>query len=734
MFDASRSGALLLLATAWLFAACSSTDTKGGADAAYDAQSYEGGNTVDGSESDLARGDLPPGEDLGSALDLVSNADLVSGADDLTSPPVDDLLALVDATPISDVAVAPPHITTFSAPASACPGAVTISYDFTGGTGTITGGAGPAIDVASGAGQLDVTLPTANTQFTLTVNGPAGSATKQLTINAKALPDATITAPANAAVHEVFSASVTSTPSATYAWSIATGPGAVQSGQTSTLAGIKVMAAGTTIDLQVTVDNGVCAATAHKLVALPCDVPTLVSMYPLGTADPGPSGTTSRAGDFTSVDNGWVPYLVHKPAWSGFSVFDYAIARVVDGIWGPPPGAPHLLNDDVDKVLDIKVATNNAGDAVMAWTADNVARFVAYRASDDHWSAIHTLSTNTAEDGEPITVHIARAGTDALVSWVEWPGIPHVRHYDVTTDTLGPDVPLRATTTADTSFLPLMNFQLETNSALDGMAAWYERDATSQIVTLYALHFTAGAPDPKNGGGYDIQAIVVGGLTSVDDLINQWSVPSTGSQRQPRAVAFAENGNAAIVWHVFNGSASMNQGKLYARRYLSGSWGANEIVAAQNYGFERSDFSIDNDGAMLLAELETTGGNPAGYRFTHAAAGAAWAPLQKLGGVSGTAALPYLAVDSASGWGVVTFSDVAARSEEAGRAAIWNPTTQTLSAPFTVDDPAQGPTFSPRPFIDGSGEVQLIFTQQIKPLPVGSNSTNNALVYANRCR
>lgn len=709
-------------------AACTSTDSKGHSDAAYDAQSYEGGNTVDSGDADLARSG-----DLGAVADLttIASDDLATTTlvDDLTTSVVADDLA----TPL-DVAAAPPHITTFSAPASACPGTVAVTYEFAGGSGTITSSAGPELAIAPGAGQVDVTLPTTNTQLTLTVTGPGGVATKQLTINAKSLPDATITAPSNAAVHELFSASVNATPSATYAWSIAAGPGSVQSGQTSTLAGIKVTAPGASIDLQVTVDNGVCAATAHKLVMLPCDVPTLVSMYPVGTPDPGPSGTTTRAGDFRSIDNGWVPYLVHKPAWAGFAVFDYAIARVVDGVWGRPASAPHLLNDDVDKVLDVKVAGNSAGDAVMAWTADGVARFVAYRASDDHWSAIHTLSTDTADDGEPITVHVARGGADALITWVEWPGIPHARHYDVTTDTLGVDVPLRSSTTADTSFLPLMNFQLETNSALDGMAAWYERDAGSQIVTLYALHFTAGMPDPKNGGGYDIKAIVVGGLTSVDDLINQWSVPSTGSQRQPRAVAFAENGNAAIVWHVWNGSATMDKGTLYARRYLGGVWGANEIVATQEYSFERSDFGIDDDGAMLLAELETTGGSPAGYRFTHAAAGAAWAPLQPIGGVSGTAALPYLAVDSASGWGVVTFSDVAARSEEAGRAAIWNPTTQTLSAAFTVDDPAQGPTFSPRPFIDGTGEVQLIFTQQMKPLPVGSNSATNALVYSNRCR
>lgn len=239
----------------------------------------------------------------------------------------------------------------------------------------------------------------------------------------------------------------------------------------------------------------------------------------------------------------------------------------------------------------------------------------------------------------------------------------------------------------------MMDFDLETDDALTGMAAWFEKDATTGVFTLYALHLTGGVPDAAPGGGFAIQPLVVGSTTYTSDLLNMYSATNAFAERAVRMVAVSPNGNAAVVWRVYNGlSAEPAKGQLFTRRYLNGAWGPTELVeASTGVAWQYYDLAIDDAGDMIAASI---GGSD--YRFLHGRAGAAWAPSQVLVPVSGYSSLPYVALEPTTGVGLVTYLDpTTLRGALTG--AFYDPVAQALSPTFTIDDPTQSASLSGAP-------------------------------------
>jgi hypothetical protein len=166
-----------------------------------------------------------------------------------------------------------------------------------------------------------------------------------------------------------------------------------------------------------------------------------------------------------------------------------------------------------------------------------------------------------------------------------------------------------------------------------------------------------------------------------------------------------------------------------ASRYVGGAWGSPETVLTQSGAIDHVVPAIDDQGNALLATWD----NNVSYGFTYAAAGKAWAALKKLSDATyGATPMPSVAIDPGTGKAAVTFHDQAAGRKLRG--VFYDPTTHALSAPFTIEDPAQSGSEIGQASIDGDGTLTVLFTQQPTTLPQGSNSSNGSLLYANTCR
>ncbi len=309
---------------------------------------------------------------------------------------------------------------------------------------------------------------------------------------------------------------------------------------------------------------------------------------------------------------------------------------------------------------------------------------------------------------------------------IEYPAIS-VRTYTVATNALGADMPMRATTT--NNYPPdMMALGLDTNRALTGVMTWYERDQGTSVVSLYGVHITAGVADTA-GVNPDVQQLVVGGATSVNDLVNGYSVPGTQPAYQSRDVCVSENGHAAIVWNAYNGLATAaNKATLYVRRYAAGSWGSNEIVDADpakqwNY-FE---CATDDAGAVLVSSMGFKD-----YRLFHAAAGASFdAPI--ILATNGVSTISHVSMDSTTGRGFVTFKATTPTYPRlSGR--FWDPTTQQLSPEALIEDPTQSSSEPAMPVFNAAANVDVAFEQAVMPVPTGSDSSNGGRAYVERCR
>lgn len=324
----------------------------------------------------------------------------------------------------------PPTITSFTAPATACHGsAASLAYEFANGLGTVTPG---PIAVAPGTGQAMVTV-TATTTYTLTVTGPGGPpATAQATIVAVAAPDATITARATARQGDKgLVASIPAQPQGTsIAWSVLSSNATITAGAAAAQVTFDVTGDGTEVALQVVVTSAAgCVSTATRALALRCRPPVLLttdrSAAP-GTPQYGPNNMNTRVFARSATGALWAPYLVQKPATPGFALYDLTFARVVGGALAFPPASPLFLNDAASaaKVFDVKVATDDAGDALFVWTetSDNnayQAKLRSYRASDDSWGATQLVASDVINAATPVTVHMHHATGAAIITTIE---------------------------------------------------------------------------------------------------------------------------------------------------------------------------------------------------------------------------------------------------------------------------------------------------------------------------
>jgi hypothetical protein len=698
---------------------------------------------ADAASSDSAAGDGATGD----APSLDASPGLIDAA--ISEAGVNDAAGTSDAGPADasapDAGV-PPLITSFAGPASACHGsAIDLTYDFAGGAGQITPG---NIAVAAGIGKATVAL-TATTTYTLTVTGAGAPATAQAMVTDVPAPDATITAPVTARQGDTgLIASIPTQPSGTtIAWSVLSANATITSTSTSRQVTFAVTGDGTEVVLQVVVTSatGGCATTATKHLLMRCRPPILLSTdRSMSPAVPqyGPNNENTRPFAMNAAGVLWAPYFVQKPASPGFALYDATFARVVNGALSFPTASPLFLNDAASaaKVFDVKVATDDAGDALFAWTetSDNntyQAKLRTYRASDDSWSATQLIANDVIDQSTPISVHINPVTGAAIITPLQGGfanPTPHLHTYALATRTLGPDTPLRAAA-ANTNSLnaAAMDFDLETNDALTGMAVWIEKDATSGIYALYALHFTAGVPDAAPaGGGFDIQALVVGTNTFTTDVLNFNSSTNAYPDRAVRMVAVSPNGNAAVMWRVYNGlSTDPNKGQLYARRFIGGTWGAQELVeVATGVAWQYYDWAIDNAGNMIAISL---GGSD--FRFLHARLGSAWAPSTVLATVSGYSSLPYVALDPVTGTGMITFvNPVGPHGALTG--AFYDPVTQVLSPTFTIDDPTQSASEAGQVSIDATGKATIVYVQMPAVLPTGANSARSALEVLVTCQ
>ena len=564
------------------------------------------------------------------------------------------------------------------------------------------------------------------------VGGTAGNAGSGQGCTA---PSSTITTAATA-VHgdSLVAATVPAKASQTYAWSMVGGSGTINGAANTNNVAFDVGATGTEVVLQATVTNTLtsCASTSVVHIPIPCQPPILVSAdgqtpvahYVIGNTDTGQF-------DMTSSSNIWATYLVGK---NGTASPDGQFNHFNGTAWSKPAGAPQSVNDSAAYLLFYKVATDTAGDAVFAWTQttdnNNYSVMVsAYRVSDGSWSTPQQVGT-VFNHQTPVDLKINRATGTALIAWAGGPYnnvIAHVRSFTVSSGALGADLALRPSTT-NVYTGDSMGLGLETNDSLTGFAAWFERDSTSNLDALYALHITNGVPDTV-ASAYDIKQLVAGTNTYTSDVFNQYSVHGAAQDREPRMIAVSANGNAAVEWSAYNGnSTSANKAQLYVRRYSAGVWGAVELVASQTPSFSAYDWGIDNAGNMIT-EVWTNG---VGDDFFSGVAGSPWSTAQHLTTYNG--GTTRVSLDSVSGKGMLSFRDQSAGARAPLRGLFYDPVTHALSPAFSMDDPKQSGGEVAHLNVDSAGLATVLFTQIISPLPQGANSTNSSLLYSTTCK
>ncbi len=710
--------ALGLLATAH----CSgSSDSPGQEDA---------GVPIDGAASD---GSVAPGMD--AASDDASTGDASTGDAQTMDAHVADASDGAASDAQSDAASGA-SIGSFTAVPTACNGSsIDLNYVFSGGTGLIMPG---SIPVAAGTGHVTVTLA-GTTNYTLTVSGDAGApATANAAVTASASPDGTITGPLTARRGETaLTASVPTQASVTYAWSVLSANATITAGAATHQATFDVTAGGAEVTLQVVVTSTVdsCPTTSVAHIAMPCSDPTLISLdrsVTPATPQYVPSNFNTRAFDMNASGDIWAPYDVHKVG-SPYAEFDLGFSHSASGVWGAPASSPLLLTGGTSWIRDFKVATDTAGDAVFVWTetADGgnvwTAQMRAYRASDNSWTATNLLASDVIDQGTPVSVHLNKATGVALLSWTQGPyptAIPHLLTYDVGLATFGTNTTL-LTAAASNIDPDSLDFDVQTNDALTGFAAWFQKDPATSFYALYARHITSGVPDAAGA-----VKLAQGTNTFITDFMNYNTVTAQVAQRQVRTIAVSANGNAAVMWKAYNGNATTNKAQLYALRYTGGTWAMTpELVDNQpTSSWDYFDWGIDDAGNMTAVLL-----GQADYGFTHALAGGAWASHTSLKTVSGFSSLPYLALDSVSGRAIATYLD-----QSSGRSALkgvfYDPTSHALGPAFTIDDPTQSFSLSGRVMIDGTGKATIAYIQMPTTPPVGSTSATNALEYVVTCK
>ncbi|MFT3924762.1 MAG: hypothetical protein QM778_19670 [Myxococcales bacterium] len=617
------------------------------------------------------------------------------------------------------------NISAFSGPNSACAGNISLNYSFTGSAGTITPG---DIQLNPGSGQTSVLL-SANTEYTLEVSGSGGPKTAKVSVSALPSPNATLTAPATAQHAGTLSVSVPTQAGVTYAWSVASGDANIQGSTSAAQASVVLGATGNSISLKVDVTSGSnsCTATTTKSIPIPCAAPTLVSTdraQAAGTPQYIPGNEGTRPFAVNASGTLWATYLVSNP--NGSATYNLNFTRRIGGAWQVPASSPTALNTASSKVFDVKVATNDAGDATFAWveTSDNSTYSVrarGYKVSSNTWTAIQTLGT-TWDNGGPVFVQMDQADTTgkAMIAWIGGPNkqwTPHLRTFTLSTATLGTDVPLR---TNANNGLPdyLVDLDFDTRGALTGFISWAEQVADSaDEPTLFALHLTNGVPDTVGGGALDIKTIV-------DPLKQTDLFPETIEQKSDM-LAVSENGNAIIVWRSYDGT----KWHLNARRYLSGSWGSTEDIRTSANAIHDVSPAIDNAGNAIVATWE----NGVQFGFTYAAAGAAWAPLAQLTTATNGTPSMRVALDSASGKGVVVYRDEKVSFYAPLRGAFWDPDSKTLGPSFGIDSPVESAPERAQIYLDASGKLNVMFNQLPKTIPNGANSSNSSLEFTTVC-
>jgi len=548
-------------------------------------------------------------------------------------------------------------------------------------------------------------------------------------------PSSTITTAATA-VHKdtLVAATVPSQTGVSYAWSVLSGGTANGVTNKETFA-FDVGTTGGEVVLQAVVTNAgtSCASTSVLHIPIPCEPPVVVSAdgqpavphYVIDNIDTGQF-------DMTSSSNIWAAYLVGK---NGTASPDGQFNHFSGSAWSRPAGSPQNVNASAAYLLFHRVVTDTAGDAVFVWTqtVDNnnyTVMVSAYRASDKSWSTPQQVGA-VWNQGTPVDVKIDRATGTALIAWAGGgynTTIPHLRSFTVSSGALGADLPLRPSTT-NTDTGEMMQLYLETNDALTGVVTWFERDATSKLDAIYALHITNGVPDSV-ASAYDIKQLVLGTSNYMTDVLNQYTLHNTSNTTaEPRRVAVSANGKAAIVWSAYNGlSTDTNKAQLYVRRYIAGAWSATELVTAQPTSISSYDWGIDNAGNVLI---ETWTGSGTGYDFYSGVLGSAWA-TQHLNATVGP--VTRVSVDSVSGKGMITYRDQALGIRAPLRGQFYDPTSHSLSPAFTMDDPTNSGGEVAHLHVDGTGLGTVLFTQILLPLQQGANSTNSALLFSTTCK
>jgi len=549
-------------------------------------------------------------------------------------------------------------------------------------------------------------------------------------------PSSTITTAATA-VHKdtLVAASVPSQAGVSYAWSVLSGGTANGVTNKNTFA-FDVGTTGGEVVLQAVVTSAgtSCASTSVLHIPIPCQVPVVVSAdgqpavphYVIDNIDTGQF-------DMTSSSNIWAAYLVGK---NGTASPDGEFNHFSGSAWAQPAGSPQNVNASAAYLLFHRVVTDTAGDAVFVWTqtVDNnnyTVMVSAYRVSDKSWSTPQQVGA-VWTPGTPVDVKIDRATGTALIAWSGGgynTTIPHLRSFTVSSGALGPDLPLRPSTT-NTDSGDMMQLYLETNDALTGFATWFERDATSKLDAIYALHITNGVPDSV-ASAYDIKQLVLGTNNYMTDVLNQYTLHNTSfTSAEPRRVAVSANGKAAIVWSAYNGlSTETNKAQLYLRRYIAGAWSATELVTAQPTSISTYDWGIDNAGNVIIETW--TGGAGLGYDFYTGVLGSPWA-TQHLNAATGP--VTRVSVDSVSGKGMISFRDQTLGARAPLRGQFYDPTSHSLSPAFTMDDPTDSGGEVAHLHVDGSGLGTVLFTQILLPLQQGANSTNSALLFSTTCK
>lgn len=648
------------------------------------------------------------------------------------------------------IVVPSPVINTFTATkSSVCAGStVRLDYDFAHGAGVITPG---PITLADTSGTVSPPVDS-QTTFTLTVTGTGTPATAQVTVGADPLPASSITVATSAPAGTATPATGPSGAGLQYYWSVTSGNGDITAGQ-GTAAATFVATAPGTLTLALTVTDGTtgCHATVTKDVSVTHGCATPVLMSTDWTQNPVTPAETPSAGNMvipgfavSSSGEVWMPFL----AWSAQGqanntmLFDLAFNRasVPDmAVLGGPTTARFVSVQGTGHwVSDARVAVDDAGNAVFAWLETDVGGswfnwvpYVrGYRAADNTLGPALPIPSGRIYDwNQTISVALHHSSGKALVSWIQTTGtathIPHVIDYDVTNLALGTDVAFR-TATANSLSSAYMSLDLQVNANLDGFAMWYEEDA-SYVPTLYSLHFTGGVPD-KAAGVPDVQALVVGGSTNTSDLLNQNSKWFSSWGHPNRLVSVSSNGNAGVVWGVYNWNAPTGTPKtsVYAMRYLGGSWQARETVSTAMPSDARppfADWAIDDQGDMLV--VFTTSSN---RMSSVGLAGAAWtAPAAIPGTVGNGAPMVFLDLDHTTGNGFVTTTDASAKL----KGHFYDRATQSLSAPYALDVPSQGYVTAMRPVIDSAGRAVVGFTQTIAGTV--NNSAHNSYQYLTVC-